>query len=111
MQAGKLRHRVTIQQLVAGSPQQKATGEPDTTWTDFATLWADIRPLRGMALFAAQQQQSGAEVEIHLRYRSGVTADMRIVHSTTVYEIRSIDDTKRHEGRLILQCARGLNNG
>lgn len=111
MQAGKLRHQLLLQSLQAGSPQQKPSGEPDTAWTTEATVYGDIRALRGMALFNAQQQQAGVEVEIELRYRSGVTAAKRLVHGAVIYDIRSVDETKKHQGKLLLQCSRGLNDG
>lgn len=111
MQAGKLRHRVTIQQLVAGSPQQHGTGEPDVAWTDVATVWAGIRPLGGRELFLAQQAASRVEAEIEIRYRSGLDTAMRVVHGSVVYDIAAIIDPEERHARLILRCARGLNEG
>ena len=111
MQAGKLRHSVELQHLVVGSPQQTSTGEPDGTWTTFATVWADIRSVRGIARFTAAMEQSGVEVEIELRHRDGMTAAMRVKEGSVVYDIKSVDETRKHQGRLLLHCARGLNQG
>jgi SPP1 family predicted phage head-tail adaptor len=115
MRAGPLRYSVTIQQLVAGSPQQKPSGEPDKSWTALATVAADIRPLRGQALFAAQQVGSRVDTEIDLRYSSevsGVSAGMRVLHGSTVYDIVSVPPLEpARGGRFTLSCATGANQG
>ena len=36
MQAGKLRHRVTIEHKLTGSPQKKPSGAVDDAWAAFA---------------------------------------------------------------------------
>lgn len=111
MRAGRLRHRVTIQQLTAGSPNQKGTGEPDSAWTDVATVYADVRPLSGRQLLLAQQVSSEVTTEIEIRYRAGVTAAMRAVLGSTVYEIKAVIDPEQRHIRLILQCGTGLTQG
>jgi len=111
MQAGKLRHRVTLQQLAAGSPQQKPTGEPDLAWGDVATVYAAVRPLTGRALFAAQQAQSKVTVEIEIRYRAGVVPSMRAVFQGVVYEIEAVVDFEERHTKMLLQCARGVTEG
>ena len=115
MRAGPLRYRVRIDQLVAGSPQQKPSGEPDKAWTELATVWADIRPLRGEALFRAQQVNSRVSVEIDIRYStqvSGVTAGMRAVEGSTIYDIEAVPPLEpAHGARFTLQCSTGLNQG
>ena len=113
MPSGKRRHLLTLQQLVPGSPQQKPTGEPDESWAAVGTAWGDIRQMRGIAAFTAAQQQSGIEVEIEVLYRSDwtVTAKMRWVEGSTIYDIKDVDDTMKHKGKLITRCSRGLNDG
>lgn len=111
MKAGKLRHRVTLQSLATGSPQQKPTGEPDTAWADLVTVWADVRPLKGNALFLAQQIQSDVDMEIEIRYRAGLDATMRAVHGSDIYDIKAIVDPEKRHIRLLLQCATGVNDG
>lgn len=111
MRAGKLRHRVTIQQRLAGSPQRTPTGAPDTSWSDVATVWASIDTLRGRELIEAQAVQSRLEVRIRLRYRAGLTAAMRIVHGTDIYNIEAVIDREQQHVELELMCSRGSNNG
>lgn len=111
MQAGKLRHQVVLQQLVAGSPQQKASGEPDVSWAAAATVYAAVRPLGGRELFLAQQAASRVDAEIEIRYRAGVVAGMRAVHGTTIYNIEAVINPEGRKVRLILRCSTGLNQG
>jgi SPP1 family predicted phage head-tail adaptor len=87
MEAGKLRHRVTIQTATSA---QDATGYPVKTWGTLATVWAMVLPLQGRELVAAQQAQSESTVHIRTRYLSGVTTKDRILFGTRVYEINGI---------------------
>lgn len=114
IKAGDLRHLVTIQRLVSGSPQQKPSGEPDTAWADYLTnVSASIEPLRGKELYAAQEHRSEATVRIRMRWRDGITAAMRIVHGGLYYNIVWVPvydrDGKRVE--LDLLTTQGVNDG
>ena len=111
MQAGRLRHRVTIQQLVAGSPPQTETGEPNEVWADVATVWGSVDPLNGRELFAAQEHDSEVTVRIRIRYRSDVTHLMRVSFDSKLYDIRAVIDPQSIHRELQLLCTEGLNNG
>lgn len=78
MRAGRLRHRVVIEQRTEGTAD--AFGAPALTWTTFATRWADVRPLQGRELFAAQQVQANVSHAVRLRHLAGVLPDMRLRH-------------------------------
>lgn len=116
MRAGSLRHRVTIQSLVAGSPQQTASGEPDVAWTDYLTgVSAEVMPLRGRELFAAQEHHS--EITTRFRIRgsaaraAGITAAMRIVFKARYYNIRAILNRQERDIEIELLCTDGVNLG
>src|SRR5689334_20690008 len=111
IRAGKLRHRVTIQSLVAGSPQQKPSGEPDVAWTDLVTCWASVEPLKGRELFAAQEHHSEIEVRIRIRYRSGISSAMRVVFEGKYYNIAATLDPDIRHRELELLCMQGVNDG
>lgn len=115
MRSGALRHRVTVQQLVAGSPQQKPTGEPDTSWVDYCTVWASIDPVLGREYFAADQIQSDVDTKIRMRYEVGVndeiTAAMRVVHGAVLYNIKTPINVNQRGVEWLLYCATGLNEG
>lgn len=109
--AGTLRHRVTVQQLVAGSPQQNAGGEPDETWTDLVTRWASIDPLQGRQLVAAQQVNSEVTGVIRMRYLSTVTSRMRCVFNSRYYDILAVVNPLEQNEETVLYVREGPNNG
>jgi SPP1 family predicted phage head-tail adaptor len=111
LQAGKLRHRVTLQQQVAGSPQRTASGQRDVAWTDVATVWASIEPLSGRRLESAQATWPKVSVEIRIRYRAGVVAGMRAVHSGLYYPIEVALDPELRRIELRLMCSQGAAVG
>lgn len=111
MQAGQLRHRISIQQKVAGSPQQDATGEPDTVWTDYLVVWASVDPVTGKEPFLAQQKMSVVSHKIRIRYRSGITADMRVVHAGRYFDIIAPLNWGERNRELLLLCEEGANEG
>jgi SPP1 family predicted phage head-tail adaptor len=66
MQAGKLRHRLTIQYPVQ---EPNEIEEMVTVWKDLAIVWGSIEPLRGTTYFAAKQANSTVDGKITLRYQ------------------------------------------
>jgi SPP1 family predicted phage head-tail adaptor len=112
MRLGPLRYMITIQQLVAGSPQQNNIGEPDETWTDVATVNASVEPLRGRELIAAQTTNSEVTGTIRMRYRSGITPKMRcVLDGTRYFDILAVVNTMERDRELLLSVREGPNNG
>ena len=111
MRAGLLRHRVTIQQLLAGSPQQNAGGEPEEAWTDVTTRYASVEPLKGRELLAAQQINSEVSVTIRMRHLASVTPKMRAVYAGRNYDILSVVNPEERSRETILYVREGPNNG
>lgn len=101
MRAGQLRHSVKLQSLTAG---QDDIGQPVQTWTDVATLWADVRFLNGMETVKADAGASVAKCSIRIRYRAGVTAGMRILEGSTAYDIRAVLPDSTGKRFLDLAC-------
>jgi SPP1 family predicted phage head-tail adaptor len=101
MDAGRLNRRVIIQSL---STTQDAYGQPISTMTTVATVWAAVEPLSGRALFAAKQAQSEISVKITIRYRTDVTTAMSIVYLTHTYQIDAIIDFEARHESLELMC-------
>lgn len=111
MQAGTLRHRITIQRKVAGSPQQNALGEPDVTWTDYLTVSASVDPVTGKESFIAQEHLNRVTTKIRMRYRAGVTGDMRVSFNGSIYDIKAVLNWGERNIELMLLCEQGVNNG
>lgn len=91
MHAGILDQLITLQQRVE---TRNETGEVTWAWTDWATVWAAVEPLRAQELFAAQQVLSQAHLKIRLRYLPGIHSTMRIRH---VLDDGSPGDTRYYQ--------------
>jgi SPP1 family predicted phage head-tail adaptor len=75
--AGSLDQLVTLQARSAG---QDARGQASDTWVDVATnVWARVAPRRGRDFFAAGQEQATFDCTVLLRYRTDITASMRVL--------------------------------
>lgn len=101
MRAGQLNSRATIQRLTSG---QDSIGQPATTWTDVATVWANIRHKSGSEAIKADKDVSIVQASIRIRRRTDVTAAMRVLYGSTVYEIKVVLPDERHKDRLDLVC-------
>ena len=92
MRAGPLRHQITLQRRSrAGDTFGDSRGTD--TWTDLATVRADVRPLRGREFFEAQQVKSEVTHKVVMRYCSDL-ADLspkdRIKFGTRYLDILSV---------------------
>lgn len=110
MQAGKLRHRVTIQQR--SQTQDPNTGEIVTAWVDVATVWAAVEPLSAREFIAAQAGQSQITARATIRYTDAVDATMRLLHNGAAYNIEGVlPDPKSGRHYLTLPLSEGVTDG
>lgn len=88
VRAGKLRHRVTIEREVIDIDSD---GAQVPEWMIFAgPVPAEIAPVSGRELLAAQAVSSKVSSRIKMRRLDGVTAGMRAVHRSTIYNIEAV---------------------
>lgn len=108
--AGKLRHKVTVEQLVINI---NSYGEQDPAqWVPFAEVWAAIEPLSGREFLAASQTQSSVTCRITIRALEGLLPSMRISHRGKVYNIAAIlTDPVSGREYFTLPCSEGANEG
>ncbi len=90
MQAGKLNKRVTLQRLQQQDPGPGEYEQSAPGWIDVAALWADIRFQNGLETVKGGAETSIARASVRVRYRDGITSGMRIVHGSTVYNIKAV---------------------
>lgn len=108
--AGKLRHRVRIEEQVHVSDEE--TGAVSTEWRFVAVVWAAIEPLSAREFVAAATTQSGITARITIRYRPGMRASMRILHGESIYNIAGVlPDLESGREYLTLPCSAGVNDG
>lgn len=102
MRAGKLRHRLTIQEPT--DTVGDTYGDATITWSDYATVWGSVTPLRGQEQYQADQVQAGVTHRVTMRYRVGITSKMRISHNGRVLSIMSVIDREDRNIELELMC-------
>lgn len=107
--AGKLRHRITIQE----PKETRATnGDVLIKWSDVAEVWASVEPLSVREFIAGQSMKSQVTARIVIRYRPGLTHNMRILHRGKIYNPEGwLADPESGLEFLTAPCSEGVNNG
>jgi len=102
MRAGRLRHKVTIQDY---TESQNTFGEVTKNWTDYATVWAAVEPVKGREFWESQQINAEITTKVTLRYLAGVKPKMRILYDTRIFEIDSVInvDERNRELQLLVK--------
>lgn len=101
MQAGKLRHRVSLQRRIDGSNGV----EPIVMYGTYATVWAEVTPLAGRDLMIAKQLSAKATGAVKIRYRNDMKITDRISHGGRFLYVNHIADTDERRRELVLTCA------
>jgi SPP1 family predicted phage head-tail adaptor len=109
LEPGRLRHRITLEQLATSLD---AEGGMVESWTPIAEVWGEVAPVSGREYIAAQAVQAGIVARITIRHRTGVEPTMRVIHQGATYNIRAVLPDP-HSGRewLTLMCEAGVNHG
>lgn len=104
MRAGRLRHQFYLQDL----SEVNSGGVVTRTWDTTATIRGSREPLRGRERYDAAQVEFECDTRIRLRYRSGVTADMRLmdVETSDVYNISEVINVDGRDRELELLTVR-----
>lgn len=113
MQAGKLRHRIDIEEFIAVRDEESGEfGEPDwvSKWPRCA---ARVEPLSARDMVAAKAAQSEATARMVIRYRPGVLPSMRIIYRGEVYSIEGppLEDDKSGQEYLTILVSKGVKDG
>lgn len=102
MQAGKLRHRLTIQKR---SQQQNGYGEESQAWADEATVWGSIRPLG--VIEQVQAQKTVGNVSHIVEFRApqiDPSPEKRIIFGERVFEVIGQMDWDERNIRVRVMC-------
>lgn len=101
--AGKLRHRITLEQLTQSADPQ--SNEPIETWTQRETVWASIEPISANERYASMQIQGEVTHTVVIRAISGLTGQWRVRHEGRVFHLVEppIDVDERGK-KMILLC-------
>jgi len=83
----RLNRLVTFEQQ---SASQDALGQPVLTWTTVDTAWANIRSVKGLESIKSGAPTSQVKTSIRTRYRTDITAAMRITEDGVIYRIHAV---------------------
>lgn len=101
MDPGKYKHYCTVEAPAEG---QDEVGQPLTGWVPFKKFWADIRGTAGLETIRADAEISIRKVSIRTRYRTDITAAMRIVCSGVTYNVKVVLPDTVGKKHLDLAC-------
>ena len=111
LDAGKLRHRITLQQYTGSADDYgDIRRQDDANWRTAAVVWAAVDPISGREFYAAEQAQSELSHKVRIRYRQGVKPGMRLLLGSRRLYIQSVIDwEERHES--LLPMVQEVNGG
>lgn len=90
MQAGKLRHLVTLQ---TATLTKDGRGQDIETWANTVTdCPAEVVKLSGRELERAIQTSAEATWKVRIRHMDGLSTDMRIAYNGRTFEILDINN-------------------
>jgi len=108
MRAGRLRHTVQLEQRVE---TRDTDGSVLTSWALFSERPAELRPLAGRELIAAQAVQSEITTRAVIRHIDGISTRMRLVHHGVAYNIHAVLPGPTFRRYCTLMLSAGVNNG
>lgn len=89
-QIGKLDRRITFQEKIIGT--NASNEDEETGWENIATnptVWASKDDRTGSESYRADKEVAYNTIFFICRYRSDITAEMRVVHDGVAYNIVS----------------------
>lgn len=94
LNAGRLRRKVTLLQYVDGVDDY---GRTVPTLEEYATVWAEIKPMRGYEYLEYYREKNKVQTKITCRYRDDITESMVVSFNGKLHEITAILDIEdRH---------------
>ena len=86
--AGERRRLITIQQR-SGAKDAWNKPLPDA-WADVCRPWANLLKNNGAEAIKADAIRSTVRASFRITYRTGITAGMRVLHGTEIYDIKVV---------------------
>lgn len=105
MRAGRLRHRLELQQA---ETVQDEFGQPIKTWVTRKTVWGAIEPLSGKEYFSQSAMQNEAKVRIVIRSHPDIDSDWRILARGKTYAIESVLNLDERDRQMTIMCLEGV---
>lgn len=106
--AGRLKRKITLQQPIL-TPD--GGGGYTRSWQDVVDLWAEVLPFESRVTQGETLQdlrlQSRITHRITVRYREGITTDMRFVDGSRYFVIRTVRNPKEEDVLLEILAEEG----
>jgi SPP1 family predicted phage head-tail adaptor len=105
MRAGKLRQRITIQSRTL---TQDSLGQAIETWSDVATVPAEVTMASGAEPFNNRYAQEVATIthRIRIRHRDNMTPLNRVIYRDRVLDVLNVGPPPNEDQRmLMLHCS------
>lgn len=97
--AGELRDRLTLQAPVR---VPDGAGGVSVNWESAADVWGAVRPIGGREIVDGEGLSARVTHEIWIRFRDGLTSEMRFRLDARLFDIRAVIDAgSRHR---FLRC-------
>jgi len=93
MNAGDLRDTIELQSVTGET--RDAYGASTPTWTTYATVWAEIKPLSARQMDIGRTYSDSVSHAIRIRYRDGVSPTHRAKFGSRVFAINGAVETER----------------
>lgn len=111
--AGQMSQRVRIQQPTVA---KDALGAPTQTWSDIATVWADIQPISGREARIADRIAAVVSHQITVRFRSEFNdpksvSQMRVLFRDRIFSIHAALNEDEANVSVMLLASEGARNG
>lgn len=109
--AGTLNTRIVISRRASGLD---SWGQPSETWETVATVWASVLSPTGRAaaeMLSADRQISATTYSMRIRWRTDVTAAMRVTQGSTVFDIAQVIPDIAGRRYVDLVCTTGASQG
>lgn len=107
IEAGKLRHKVSVQKL---NMTEREGGGYDTEWETFANPYAWIKPISGTESLFGMQLQDSITHDIVIRYKASraITPEHRIKFGDRLFNIRSVINVEERDRWLQIRAEEGV---
>lgn len=85
--AGRLRHRLTVQQQ---GTSQDSVGQQVQTWTDVGTYWGSVDPVSARDYFNASGEHAEITHKVLMRDELTLRPGDRIVYNSRQFDVRQV---------------------
>jgi SPP1 family predicted phage head-tail adaptor len=100
-ESGALRRRLRLERPL-DAPDD--IGGVSRSWTLEATVWAQLTSLKGLTRLQGERLEQAITHRVVMRWRAGVSGEMRLVMGQRVFAIRSVRDPDEGRRALVLDC-------